>query len=87
MCHRLLRFRPDLDDIVGNKIKKRKNMVKAQIAIDLPIEAIIEKIQQRVCCVIILLIRGLLFSNNFGSRIPLQYLFLLEDLEVCRRLS
>ena len=85
MCDRLLGFRPDFDVIVGNKMKK--HVVEAQIGQHLPIDAPVEAIHQRARCVILLLIGGLLFSDLSGNLVPLRYLYLLEDLEACGRLS
>ena len=81
----MLGFRPDVDDIIGNKMKK--SVVEAQIAQHLPVDAPVEVIHERARCVIILLIGGVLFSDNSGNKVPLRYLHLLDHLEACGRYS
>lgn len=85
VCERLLGFRPRLDEIKGNRMKKAA--LDRHLSVSLTPNASEDQLVQYSRSLALLLIGGLLFTDRTGNRINLRYLLHLENLEDSGNLS
>lgn len=85
LCHRLLGFRPEDNEVDGNRLMK--GALERQLLAPLAADAPYDVYAQRARTFILLLLGGHLFSDKSGRFIALRYLLHLDDIKRSGTLS